>query len=562
MVRIFRQRGVALKADGNNHSLTRLNLLQVADRLVINVHLRSQHDNRHACHDERQRTVLQLACGIRLRMDIRNLLQLQRALQCNGIVQAASQKERVLAAAILTRKNLNLVNILQHLVNLLRNKGQAMHQLLRPFCCQSAAQTAYINRQHQHRQKLRCISLRRSNSNLRSCIGINNLVCLTRNRAAHHVRHSQRACAQALRLAQCCQRIARFAALADNNRQAVAVNQRITIAELARDIHLNRHTRQLLQIIFADDACMISSAAGHNENLVDITQLLARPVQLREADGFRLRIQAAGHRIAHSLRLLINLLQHKMLKAALFRSLCVPVDLEHLLAYRRAVDILHPNVVSRHRRNFAIAHNKGAARMIDNRRNIRSDKILTLAQADNQRIILLRADNLVRLVLTHHHQTVGALHQTQHSFYGFLKITVILICQQMRYNLTVGFRQELMALSDKLLLQRQIVFDNAVMHNHEAARVIGMRMRVAVRRTAMRRPARMTNAHGARRHIAGQLLAQCVQTAHALVHADFAIFINGDTGRVISTIFQLAHAIKQEGSGLVVAYIAHNSTHN
>ena len=83
-------------------------------------------------------------------MDVGNLLQLQRTLQCYSIVQTASQKERVLAAAILTRKNLNLVNILQHLVNLLRNKGQAMHQLLRSFCCQGAAQTAYINCQHQH----------------------------------------------------------------------------------------------------------------------------------------------------------------------------------------------------------------------------------------------------------------------------------------------------------------------------------------------------------------------------------------------------------------------------
>ena len=44
--------------------------------------------------------------------------------------------------------------------------------------------------------------------------------------------------------------------------------------------------------------------------------------------------------------------------------------------------------------------------MVDNCRNIGSDKVFTLAKADNQRIILFGADNFIRLVFAHKHQAV------------------------------------------------------------------------------------------------------------------------------------------------------------
>ena len=52
-------------------------------------------------------------------------------------------------------------------------------------------------------------------------------------------------------------------------------------------------------------------------------------------------------------------------------------------------------------------------------------------------------------------------------------------------------------LADQLVLQLQIVFDNAVVHHHDAARAVAMRMGILFRGPAMRGPARMANAEGA-----------------------------------------------------------------
>ena len=339
-------------------------------------------------------------------MNVGNFLQLQRTLQRYSIIKTASQEEGILTAAVFTRKHLNLVHVFQHFMNLLGYKGQTLHQLLLTLGTHAAAQTADINRQHQHCQKLSSISLGRCHGNFRTGIGINNLVCLTRNRAADNVSNRQSAGAKTFSLTQRCQRIAGFTALADNNRQTVAINKRIAVTELAGNIHLNRHTRQLLQIIFADNACMISGTAGHNKDFIDVSQFLCCPVQLGEADGFCCRIKTAGHGIAQSLWLFINFLQHEMLKAALFRCFRIPVYNKHLLADGSAVDILHPHAICSYCSNLTIAHDKGTTRMVDNRRDVGSDKVLAFTQTNNQRIILFGADDFIRLVFAHKHQAV------------------------------------------------------------------------------------------------------------------------------------------------------------
>lgn len=44
--------------------------------------------------------------------------------------------------------------------------------------------------------------------------------------------------------------------------------------------------------------------------------------------------------------------------------------------------------------------------MVDNRRDVGSDKVLAFTQTNNQRIILFGADDFIRLVFAHKHQAV------------------------------------------------------------------------------------------------------------------------------------------------------------
>ena len=199
--------------------------------------------------------------------------------------------------------------------------------------------------------------------------------------------------------------------------------------------------------------------------------------------------------------------------------------------------------------------------MIDNCRNIGSDKVFTLAKADNQRIILFGADDFIRLVFAHKHQTIGALDELQHLFDGFFEISVILVSHQMSHNLAVRFGHELMSLSNQLFLQAEIVFNNTIMDNDKLAAAVRMGMRVAIRRTAMCRPACVTDTYIAHRHIACQLLTQCIQTAYTFFYTDFVVFINSNAGRIITTILQLAHTVKQKGGCFVITDITYNSAH-
>ena len=64
----------------------------------------------------------------------------------------------------------------------------------------------------------------------------------------------------------------------------------------------------------------------------------------------------------------------------------------------------------------------------------------------------------------------------------------------MRDDFRIGFGREFMAFFDQFLLQRQVVFDDAIVYNDNPARAIAVRMRVFFGRTAMGGPTSVANA--------------------------------------------------------------------
>ena len=97
-----------------------------------------------------------------------------------------------------------------------------------------------------------------------------------------------------------------------------------------------------------------------------------------------------------------------MLKTAFFGRFGIPVNFKNFFGNRRAVNILHPNAVLGNGGNFAVAHNIGAAGFGNNSRNIGGNKVFTFAKADNQRIVFLRADELIRFSRAHKYQRIRA----------------------------------------------------------------------------------------------------------------------------------------------------------
>ena len=93
--------------------------------------------------------------------------------------------------------------------------------------------------------------------------------------------------------------------------------------------------RPLLDHVPADDAGVVCGAAGEDHDPAQALQLLVRepePLELEPAVA-----EAVADRLGDGLGLLVDLLEHERLVAALLGALVVPVELELVVLDRRAV---------------------------------------------------------------------------------------------------------------------------------------------------------------------------------------------------------------------------------
>ena len=144
--------------------------------------------------------------------------------------------------------------------------------------------------------------------------------------------------------------------------------------------------------------------------------------------------------------------------------------------------------------HVAVGEEEHVARVAENRGHVGGDEVFVVAQADHHRRTRAGGDNLVRIGARQHGQGEYAgqlLHGQTHS--GF-EVAAEIFLHQVGDDLGVGLGDELVAFVLKLLLEREIILDDAVVHDHDLAGAIAMGMRVFLGRTPVRRPARVADA--------------------------------------------------------------------
>ena len=149
----------------------------------------------------------------------------------------------------------------------------------------------------------------------------------------------------------------------------------------------------------------------------------------------------------------------------------------------------------RHDGHFAIVEEHDVARVAQDRRHVRGDKVFAVADADDDRRAVADGDELFRIVGREQHERekpAHALHRAQHRVFEAVVLPFLL--DEMRDDFGVGFRGEGVALGDELALDLEIVFDDAVVDDDDAARAVAMRMRVLFSRSAVCGPSRMAEA--------------------------------------------------------------------
>jgi hypothetical protein len=106
---------------------------------------------------------------------------------------------------------------------------------------------------------------------------------------------------------------------------------------------------------------------------------------------------------------------------------------------------------------------------------------------------------------------------------------------RIRLETALGFLQ--------FFLQFLIILDDAVMHDGHL--ICCMRVRIALRRVAMRRPARVADADGAAERLFLQLVGKVDEFAFGAAAFDLAINQRGDARAVIAAVFKALEALHQ-----------------
>ena len=133
-----------------------------------------------------------------------------------------------------------------------------------------------------------------------------------------------------------------------------------------------------------------------------------------------------------------------------------------------------------------------------------------VAESDHQRRVEPRADEQLGIVGREHRQRVRAVDALERSANRREEIALVVGLDEVRHDLGVRVRCELVALRLQLGLELGEVLDDAVVHDEDLAVAVGVRVRVDVGGLAVRGPSRVSDAHLAGGHVGFQLLDQRV----------------------------------------------------
>ncbi len=171
------------------------------------------------------------------------------------------------------------------------------------------------------------------------------------------------------------------------------------------------------------------------------------PWKFRQFFRYFLDIRALRNRIFYRLRLLVDLLYHEVLEAALFR-------LRHTPVYRLGFFIHHPPGVYFFYHNLLLPDNPVLAVVKDydlfcqrkECRNVGCDKIFAVSNTDNKRAFMPCYEYIVFFVRQHRHGETATEFFYRRDERRLRAATVLVfLFYEVRYDLGIGFRKKFVA---------------------------------------------------------------------------------------------------------------------
>jgi hypothetical protein len=231
---------------------------------------------------------------------------------------------------------------------------------------------------------------------------------------------------------------------------------------------------------------------------------------------------AIGDRVGDHVGLLVDLLEHVGLIAALLGCVLVPVkglDGPLQLLAERSGD---RDPLGAQRDDLVVVQELDLPGVCEERRHGRGQELLVLAPPHDQRALSAGAHERVGLVQAHRHERVVALQLAVGGAHRGGQVPLVVARDEVGDRLGVGLGGEHAALGEQPLLEGHVVLDDPVHHHMHPIAGIAVRVGVALADAPVRRPPRVPDARGrgpARHRDRASILVHSRMPAHGRVPA-------------------------------------------
>ena len=274
---------------------------------------------------------------------------------------------------------------------------------------------------------------------------------------------------------------------------------------------------------------------------------------------------AGGDGLADGLRLLHDLLGHEVGVAALLRRGHVPVDGAVGLFHRGHLVVEHVHAVGGEDGDLPVVHVGHVPGVLDDGRHVGGDEVAVLPVADDEGAVLPGGDEGVGIVGADDAEGIGALDPPQAAAHGLQHVVALVVVelQQLGHHLRVRVGGEVDALAHQVLLELQIVFDDAVVDDGDPAVLADVGVGVDVVGLPVGGPAGVADAQAPLQvRAAVDQVRQHLQPSLGLADLEpRRLGPHRHAGGVIAPVLHPRQALQQNGGRGLFSYKSDDSAH-
>jgi hypothetical protein len=307
---------------------------------------------------------------------------------------------------------------------------------------------------------------------------------------------------------------------------------------------------------------VVRRAAGDQVDLLKRPEVVLGDLHLLEVDMARVQGIPAHQGVPDGSRLLVDLLEHEVLEAALLCHDGIPGDPLNLLADGAARSVQDPDAAFGDHSDLVVVQEEHVPCVVEDRRDVGRHEELAVPEAHHQGRPVPRRHDLLRLPRIQRGQGVHPLQPGDRLLNGRLEWPRVVLLDQVSDHLGVGLSFELVPPGGELLLEGQVILYDAVMDHHDVARAVAMGMGVLLGGPAVGGPAGVPQAEHPVERRALKHLLQVPELSGAAPELQLAPVHDRDPRGVVASVLHAPEAVQNYGNDLLAADISDDPTHD